>query len=319
MKLTSEQLAFFKDNGYLILEGMLDTEQCARVRDRVWNTLPPDSYLKRHDASTHLGPIQDQDYNDHSLNLRKDYRWQIREFGTDELLIDLVYNQQLCGAAEQLLGPDMLQSPTYGGKPMGSEGPAWPGGPVDPAIGDGIRGVYLTLPYGNKTREPDYCHTDGHPFNLGLVGLVDDVPPDGGAFKVWPKSHKRLYPTFQMQYDQPRIPYYDHLPAYKGIIHSPAYVEELRTIMADTPAVDCWGKVGDVILWHHRTAHMAGHNYSNVIRQAILYDFTRVDLDSCRMDPPQDNMWRDWSEELQGSGTEYSKAFAQSQRLPDPG
>ena len=89
--------------------------------------------------------------------------------------------------------------------------------------------------------------------------------------------------------------------------------------MADTPAVDCWGKAGDVILWHHRTAHMAGHNYSDVIRQAILYDFTRVDLDACRLDPPQDNMWRDWSEELQVSGTEYSKAFAQSQRLPGPG
>jgi hypothetical protein len=154
MILTSEQLAFFKDNGYLILEGVLDREKCARVRDRVWDTLPPDSHLKRDDASTHVGPVQDQDYNDHSLNLRKDYRWQIREFGTDPLLIDLVYNQQLFGTAEQLLGADTLQPPTVGGTPMGSEGEAWPGGPVDPAIGDGIRGVYLTLPYGNKAREP---------------------------------------------------------------------------------------------------------------------------------------------------------------------
>nr|MCS5573567.1 hypothetical protein [Pseudomonadales bacterium] len=69
-------------------------------------------------------------------------------------------------------------------------------------------------------------------------------PSDGGAFKVWPGSHKRLYPTFQMQYDQPRIPYYDHLPSHQGIITSPAYDAELAKVMADTKPVDCSGKTG---------------------------------------------------------------------------
>ena len=36
--------------------------------------------------------------------------------------------------------------------------------------------------------------------------------------------------------------------------------------------------------------------FANVIRQAVLYDFTSIDLDKNRLDPPQANMWRDWSE-----------------------
>jgi len=319
MALSDEQIAFFRDNGYLLLKGLLDAHLCAEVRDRIWASLPADAKIQRDDQGSHVGPFHESDIQDDSLHLRKDYRWQVRDFGTEPLLLDLVYNQELCAIAEQLLGTGMLQEPTVGGKPMGSDGPAWPGGPVDPAINEGVRGVYCTLPYGDKPRQPDYCHTDGHPFHLGLVGLIDDVPPDGGAFKIWPGSHRRLYPTFQMQYDQPRIPYYDHLPSYKGIILSEAYLQELNLVMQDTAPVDCWGSTGDVVLWHHRMAHMAGHNYSSVIRQAILYDFTRTDLDLTRMDPPQSDMWRDWSQALRTASGSYSAELAKKQRLPEPG
>ncbi|MEO2175251.1 MAG: phytanoyl-CoA dioxygenase family protein [bacterium] len=315
MNLSPDHIAFFKDNGYLLLEGLLDPALCAQVRDRMWNSLPEDSRLRRDDPSTHIGPFREEDIQNDSIHLRQGYRWQNREFGTDPLLLDLIYNERICAIAEQLLGKGMLEPPKVGGKLMGSEGAAWPNGPIDPAISEGVRGVYNTLPYGDKPRENDYCHTDGHPFNLGVVGLIDDVPSDGGGFKIWPKSHRRLYPTFQMQYDQPRIPYYAHLPSHKGIIQSPAYDKEIKAILRDTPAVDCWGKEGDIVFWHHRQAHMAGHNYTHVIRQAVLYDFKRTDLDTCRMDPPQDDMWRDWSNELRASDASYSEAFAASQRL----
>ena len=118
-----------------------------------------------------------------------------------------------------------------------------------------------------------------------------------------------------MQYDQPRIPFYEHLPSHKGLIQSPEYEAEMKEVMADTQPVDCHGKEGDVVLWHHRLAHMAGHNYSDVIRQAVLYDFTRTDLDTCRMDPPQENMWRDWAEDVGSNEAGYSAGFARSQGL----
>ena len=301
--LTSEQIAFFKDAGFLILKGMLDPDLCEQAQERLWAALPAGSRMRRDDASTHIGPFPADEESHNPLHIRAGYLWQLRECGTEQLLIDLAYSANVCAVAEQLLGEGMLAMPTVGGKPMGSDGPAWPGGPTDPAITDGIRGIYCTRPYAEEDRETarDRCHTDGHPFHLGLVGLLADVPPSGGAFKVWPHSHRRLYPTFQMQYDQPRIPYYDHLPSHRGIVHTPAYLAELARIQADTEPVDCSGERGDVVFWHHRLAHMAGHNTSGVMRQAVLCDFSRTDLDTCRMDPPQENMWRDWSQEVQAT------------------
>ncbi len=315
-ELSTEHISFFKENGYLILRGILDQGLCAKARDRMWSALPGDSMLDRDNPNSYLGPFPEQEESDDPLHIRHDHLWQLRECGTEQLLIDLVYNDRLCAIAEQLIGKETLTPPIVSGKPMGHRGPAWPGGPTDPAIGDGIRGIYFTRPRESQERLPDYGHTDGHPFNLGLVGLINDVPPNGGAFKVWPRSHKRLYPTFQMQYDQPRIPYYDHLPSHKGIIHSSEYINELQKVMADTQPADCWGKTGDVVLWHHRMAHMAGHNYSKDIRQAVLYDFTRKDLDILRLDPPQEDMWRDWSDDVKENVSDYSSEFAETQNLP---
>ena len=54
---------------------------------------------------------------------------------------------------------------------------------------------------------------------------------------------------------------------------------------------------GDVILWHHRTAHMAGQNYGTNIRQAVLFDFIKKEEFYDDSAPPED-MWRDWSAEI---------------------
>lgn len=297
MRLTSEQVTFFKEQGYLILRGAMDPSLCAAARDRLWDCLPAGSMLVRDDPSTHIGPFPESETTTaDQLNLRSGFRWQVRSVGTEAAMIDLAYSPDLMEVAEQLLGPGSLRQPIVDGTPMGTMGPAWPGGPTDPAqVSEGIRGIYCTLPYGDRPHEPEHPHTDGHPLHLGLVGLIDDVEPGGGAFKVWPGSHARLYPTHVLQYDQPRIPYYDHLPTAKGIIHTPDYLRELAAIEADTEPVDCHGSAGDVVLWHHRLAHAAGHNHSTRIRQAILADFSRTDLDSCRLIPPHDDMWHDWA------------------------
>ena len=58
--------------------------------------------------------------------------------------------------------------------------------------------------------------------------------------------------------------------------------------------VHTFGSAGDVVLWHHRMGHGAGHNRSSQVRQAVLYDFCRADLDAVQDEPPPDDMWRDW-------------------------
>ena len=313
--LSAEQIGFFKTNGYLLVPGAMDAKLCAEVREMMWAALPEGAEFKR-EAQSHVGPFAEQDRSTDALHVRDGYRWLNRELGVTNAVIDLIYSESISAMAEQLLGGP-LRLPVVGGSPMGSQGPAWPAGPTDPALGnEGARGVYCTLPYGAKPREADACHTDGHAFQLGVVGLIDDTPADGGAFKVWPRSHERLFHTFQLRYDQPRIPYYDHLPSFKGIVHTPEYLAEIGRLNDDTAAVECWGGAGDIVFWHHRTAHMAGHNHSNVIRQAVLADFWNENLDECRGKSSARDMWEDWSDDVIASDGAYSNAFAEAQRLP---
>ena len=316
MTLSPEQIAFFKTNGYLLVPAAMDAELCARVRDLMWSALPNDSSLRRDDAASHVGPFPEAERATESLHIRDGYRWLNRILGVSPEVVDLIYSDHICAMAEQLLGAPLRQA-VPDGTPMGSRGPAWPGGPTDPALGtEGARGVYCTLPYGDRPREPDACHTDGHPFQLGVVGLLDDTPENGGAFKIWPGSHQRLYQTFKLRYDQPRIPYYDHLPALKGIVHTDEYLSGIEELN-QSPSVGCWGKAGDIVFWHHRLAHMAGHNYSSVIRQAVLADFWKPELDEYRTWPVSEDMWKEWSAAIKNSDGRYSDEFARSQRLPE--
>ncbi len=314
--LTSEELTFFKRYGYLIKRRALDEGLCERVLDRMWGSAP--ASVHRDDPET-WRPIGVEESSDDSLLLHQGTRWQLRGASTEADLIDLMYSPQLVCWAEQLLGVGTLRPPVKGGKPMGSWGPAWPGGPVDPQLGEGVRGIYATLP----TEEPaqrlqDRLHTDGHPFHLGVVGLIDHCPEHGGGFKVWPGSHRRFYPLFPTQYDQARIPFYPHMPSFKGLIHPPEYLEEVDKVEADTPPVECFGERGDIVFWHHRLGHMAGHNTARprAIRQAVLYDFCKTDLDQMRLTPPHEDMWQDWGEALQAAQAPISAQFAAEQRLP---
>ncbi|MYE25305.1 MAG: hypothetical protein F4Y01_15410, partial [Gammaproteobacteria bacterium] len=150
--LSSEQVAAFKDAGFLRLKGMLDPALCEQALDRLWAALPANSRMRRQDASTHVGPFPADEESRDPLHIRAGYLWQLRECGTEPLLIELAYSSKVLAVAEQLLGEGMLAKPTVGGRPMGSEGPAWPGGPTDPAITDGIRGIYCTRPYADEDR-----------------------------------------------------------------------------------------------------------------------------------------------------------------------
>ena len=98
-------------------------------------------------------------------------------------------------------------------------------------------------------------------------------------------------------------------------MHSAEYLIEIERLNAEVDPVECWGRAGDIVFWHHRTAHMAGHNHTDVMRQAVLADFWTEALDRFRTTDAQGDMWRDWSDEVQSAALEYSEAFALTQRL----
>ena len=143
---------------------------------------------------------------------------------------------------------------------------------------DRVRGIYCTLPYGDVPKKSIGCHVDAHPFHLGAVGYIDDVPPEGGGFTVWPGSHQVFYYDYYSQYKNEPTPQYD--------------VDRER--ISRGPGIECYGNAGDVVFWHHRIGHAAGHNYSQQIRQAVLYDFRKTELERTQEEPPNEDMWRDW-------------------------
>ena len=310
--LSTEELTFFKQYGYLIKRGVLPVDQCEALLDLMWASAPEGIERDRPDT---WGPIPETAHSSDATYVVSRNKWQYRSISTHPSVLRTMTDAPLWNWAEQLLGQSNVRPPTEHGLPMGHAGPAWPGGPVDPQLTEGARGIYATLPDTETASLPDQLHTDGHPFHFGAVCLLEDCPPDSGAFKVWPGSHRQFYPLFPMQYDQARIPFYEHLPSHKGIIHPEAYLDAVQAVESSIQPVDCWGSRGDVVLWHHRLGHMAGHHRGTEasIRQALLFDYNHVDLDKQRLDPPQENMWRDWSDAINAADASLSSEFLTSQ------
>ena len=88
----------------------------------------------------------------------------------------------MLGWAEQLLGRGEIEAP------------------------ERIRGIYCQLPEGDLPPRPTVCHCDMTPDRLhstplaellapglGAVGLIADIPPAGGAFTVWPGTHRIIH------------------------------------------------------------------------------------------------------------------------------
>lgn len=262
MKLTTDELRFFKRNGYLIKRNILNPELTERARARLWDGAPKGR--TRDDPSTWVGPWAKEEENDEGSNHRRGFRWTFREPGDEEWMVRLLATEpKIWSMAEQMLGAGQLVQP------------------------ERIRGIYCTLPYGDHPPQELNCHTDGHPFHLGVVGYIDDVPPEGGSFMVWPESHRAFYPCYTSQYLRDQID---------------AEHDKVRLEFNTHTPVDTHGRAGDIVFWHHRLGHMASPNTSGQLRQAVLYDYLKTDIEQAQQEPPQEDMWRDWSDELRAIG-----------------
>lgn len=250
--LSTEEITFFKENGYLIKRGILDPGLMAQARACMWAGAP--AQLKRHDPDSWTGPFAEK--SDDQGSVRYDFTWKYRAPGGEAWMIELLpKNPRVWAIAEQLLGQGTLPEP------------------------ERVRGIYAILPEGDRPEQPYRCHVDQHPFHLGVVAYIDTVPPNGGGFTVWPGSHRLFYPTFTTQY------------TFTPTDQTQAALAQVN----QQPYVDCYGDAGDVVFWHHRLGHSAGHNRSRQIRQAVLYDFKKCDLAERQAVAPPLDMWTDWA------------------------
>ena len=123
-----------------------------------------------------------------------------------------------------------------------------------------VRGLYCRLPEIEQKNDPVVCHVDAFDPKkvdeidmgkllrprIGLTGVIATIPPSGGCFTVWPRTHRVVYDVFANLEGQER--------------HR-VYHQKLEEFNRQTP-VEAWGEPGDILFWHHLLGHAAGHNRS---------------------------------------------------------
>ena len=258
--LTDDELARFKNEGYLVKRGIIDHDYCAKARERLWDDPAPS--MSKDDPESWIGPFKPEEECDEPSNFKRGFRWQYRKVGKEAWMPEgLSHHPYVQSVVTQLLGEGRFNQPK------------------------GVRGIYCTLPYGDVDRKPRHVHIDEGPSTLGVVCYVDRVDPEGGGFTVWPGSHKRMYYTSNSR----------HLRQ-----DGEEYLGVKADLDADweTESVQTYGDPGDIVFWHHRMAHMASHNYTENIRKAVLTDFRFTNIDELSKIPPSDDMWEDWADPI---------------------
>jgi hypothetical protein len=269
--LTEQELRSFAEEGFLVKEGVMDPDLCAQMRDRLWEHNPTTT-LQRNDPQSWVGPLGDSGEVGLGANKWGGYSWQLRQTGGEDLTIETL-PRRCVAIAEQLLGLGGVEPPTggeFGGRLS-------PGGRFVSSRGQNCRGTYVTLPRGPDVECKPLREHAGIHFDSALIddsetasrflaiGLIDDTPPRCGGFTLYPRSAHRFYElALQLRREGVRA----SSPA------AAARTKELvAAIEADTEPVDCHGPAGTVVFMHRTTAHKVAENYSDVLRQAVLYDF----------------------------------------------
>lgn len=256
IRFSQDEMRHFKRNGFVIKRNVMPPELIEKAQAVFWERAP--AQLRRDDPATWMGPFRPEfefEGEEEHPDQIGGYRHNLRTIGDDDWIKDMIArNANLIGMAEQLLGKGRLDPP------------------------DRTRGIYTTLPRAHDDELSNHLHVDRHVFHLSTVTYLGPVVAGGGGFRVWPASHTWFARTFESR--------------YRG--QNPNRYQDLKAFFEDQPSLECTGDAGDVVFWHHRLAHMAGHNTSRNLRQAILYDFRIAGFDYAREEPPQVDIWQDW-------------------------
>ena len=108
LRLTQNQIRFFKTNGYLVLRDVLDKNLCARACERLWDDPPPS--FRKDDPDTWVGPIKEEEASTDGQNRKGNYRWQYRKIGNEPFMVELLPGA-MNGIAHQLLGQVQILGP----------------------------------------------------------------------------------------------------------------------------------------------------------------------------------------------------------------
>jgi hypothetical protein len=288
--LSEAEVAFFKENGFLVKRGFLDEKETfARIVDHVWENVPR-GIVKRDDPNTWIDAPQEEWTAADAENLgqfrRGSWKMRGRKIGTEPFLVDKIANH-----------PRMRQFVSL-----------FIGEPVKRA--NRVRGVYCIFPKSPDRDGRLSPHGDHTGAQLSAMVFVDTVPPHCGGFTIWPGSH--------------HMSHVYHRTVYGPLDDDRAeeYVKARDDVLKQVTPVEFHGKAGDVVFWHPRLVHGAGVNYSAdhdqpVVRYIVPCEYQRdgltsyfnlshgpapnrqwwVDTRNFREDVPttEDNVWDGWA------------------------
>lgn len=314
--LTESQIAQFKRDGMLVLPGVLDTDLCRQVRDRMWAVIADHRPgMKRDDPTTWVPFTKEEadsfpraeDGGDPYF-FGKGHRLYIRN-GAEALLLDTA-PRALWNVAEQLMGkgevvwpagvdetglttgPGLLTEKTVKGMAshLAPEPEKWTGKAEGKTVqlklpktgptwitAQGARGLYCTLP--NSPPTPDNyrsAHAEALYDTRWRLQIAAYVDD------LPPNAGGlTLWPgSHRRIWDYWEAVHRDVPPPERaeGIPEWDGYTAPpLTDIKADTEPVETFGPVGSVVLWHANLLHMAGQNTrSDVIRQATIYAYAKT-------------------------------------------
>ena len=288
--LSEAEVAFFKENGFLVKRGFLqEKETFDRIVDYVWENVPRE-IVKRDDVQTWFdaphGQWTEADAEKAGQFARGTWKMRSRKIGTEPFFVDKIANH-----------PRMRQLVSL-----------FIGDPVKRS--NRVRGVYCIFPKPPNSESRLAPHGDHTAAQLSAMVFVDTVPPHSGGFTIWPGSH-----------------YMSHL--YHTTVYGPLdpdlaepYSKARDNVLREIAPVEFSGKAGDVVFWHPRLVHGGGVNRSAerdrpVVRLVVPCEYQRdgmtpyfnlshgpapnrqwwVDTRNFREDVPAtaDNMWDGWA------------------------
>ena len=248
----------FERDGFVIIESVLDPEQCAEMTEQIWARLP--DRFRRDEPKTWTGRIEDccnnlPPYQRNGLLRYKDKHGFRREPVFERhIYSNPRFSEIFRAVAARRLGRLHIRG-LHPVLPM----PRWVS--VNEATGnrldsqmDGPKRVWPKLP--RPPQLPIPGHLDAHPIDLLMIIYLDEVPLRGGGLAVWPGSHKLLRLCFESLYD--------FLPT-RGYRRAMKFLQRFRPL-------DLAAGQGDVILFDSRLLHANSINQSQRIRQAVLVD-----------------------------------------------
>ena len=252
--LNQDEVDFFKTNGFLIKEALLENKIVGTALDRAWQQLTDrvpanpssDWRIDRADRSSWRNPrwakMQDpptegpfegrQPIAHHGATVK------IHDVGADPFFVDLLPNHPSVREIGTALLGDLRENHR-------------------------TRGLYALFP----TDRPGEAHgrelgphSDRVCQQLNICAYLDDVRPRNGGFTVYPGSHRRTFKCHETESNwSPRA----------------GFGTTLAEIAQTIEPWELVAPAGSVIFWHGRTVHSGGIHRGDDIRWALFGDYQR--------------------------------------------